>query len=131
QAEFLNAVGTFESEESPEAIKEMLESIESALGKSPPFRFGPRTIDLDILLFGELVLPDRSTWMARKRSAISDQRSEILTIPHLKIDKRRFVLEPLLELIDPETIHPVLGKPLSQSLSGILDQTCERTTIVL
>ncbi len=141
QPTFLNAVARIETDQSPTALKSILESIEFSLKKSPPFRFGPRTIDLDILLYGNLVLPDAKTWMTKKRSAISrerrtspeagDQRSEILTIPHLKMDKRRFVLEPLLELIDPATIHPVSGKPLAAFLQSTLDQTCTRTAIVL
>lgn len=121
QSSFLNASATFETNASPESVKLTLETIEKALGKSPPFRFGPRTIDLDILLFGDLILPSINEWPENQK----------LSVPHPKLHLRRFVLDPLLELIDPATIHPALGKPLSAFFNATLDQACARTTIVL
>ena len=80
QADFLNAVAMIETENEPEEILRVLHAIEKRLGKSPPFRFGPRTIDLDLLLYGgqTINLPQ-------------------LQVPHPEIANRSFVKSGLLE----------------------------------
>lgn len=110
QADFLNAVAVFDTTDSPEFIHGKLQGIERALKKSPPFRFGPRTIDLDILLYGEQII----------------QTSD-LTVPHPKLHQRRFVLEPLIELGGGEMVHPIQQKRLNDFLPHIIDQECKRT----
>lgn len=110
QADFLNAVAVFDATDSPEFIHGKLQGIERALKKSPPFRFGPRTIDLDILLYGEQII----------------QTSD-LTVPHPKLHQRRFVLEPLIELGAGEMVHPIQQKKLNDFLPHIIDQECKRT----
>ena len=72
-------------------------------GAGVPFVLGPRTIDLDILLFGDLVMnqPD-------------------LVIPHPLMAARKFVLAPLVE-IAPDAVHPVLNKTTSQLLGELRD----------
>src|SRR3989338_7615819 len=68
QDDFLNAVAACATEKSPEEVHSILNGIEDSLGKAPPFRFGPRTIDLDLLLHGN-------------QSQIANRKSE-LVIPH-------------------------------------------------
>jgi 2-amino-4-hydroxy-6-hydroxymethyldihydropteridine diphosphokinase len=82
QDDFLNAVATFSAELSADATYDFLHKIEKKLRKRPLFRFGPRTIDLDLLLHGNDIVESSS-----------------LTIPHPRMHERRFVLEPMLELI--------------------------------
>lgn len=110
QADFLNAVAVFDTTDSPEVIHGKLQGIERTLKKSPPFRFGPRTIDLDILLYGKQII----------------QTSD-LTVPHPKLHQRRFVLEPLIELGAGEIVHPIQQKKLNDFLPHIIDQECKRT----
>jgi 2-amino-4-hydroxy-6-hydroxymethyldihydropteridine diphosphokinase len=87
QPDFLNAVVEVETELGPENLLEECKRIESELGRSEGGpRHGPRPIDIDILLLGEL-----------------EYESERLRIPHRDLETRRFVLEPLKELA-PELV---------------------------
>ena len=106
QADFLNAAAAFENDAPAEKIHNCLQSIEKTLNKNPPYRYGPRTIDLDILLYG-------------------DERINLpgLIIPHPKMHERRFVLEPLAELLDSAAIQT--------SLETLHDQKCLKTPIKL
>jgi len=127
QPDFLNAAVSFESDESlPDAHAKLLE-IERKLKKSPPFRFGPRTIDLDIALVDDLILPDKLRWMADRVRPVEEQREQ-LYVPHLRLDQRRFVLDPLCDILDPRTPHPVLGTTFEALLEAVSDQPCVRTT---
>ena len=107
QNDFLNCCAVCETDLSAEATRHILVGIEDALGKAPPFRYGPRTIDLDLLLYGNDIIdtPD-------------------LIVPHPRMHERRFVLEPLCELIDPSELHPVLKKSWESLLEDTLDQGC-------
>ena len=88
---FLNAVVRGETDLAPEALLAACLSLETELGRHRVVHHGPRTLDVDLLLYGSLV------W-----------DSERLKIPHPRLHERRFVLVPLVE-IDPEARHPVLG----------------------
>lgn len=112
QADFLNAAAVFASDEDPREIKRALEAIETELKKATPFANGPRTIDLDLLLWADAVL-----------------REPGLTIPHPRMHLRRFVLEPLLELLPPEEKHPVLHTPWISLLEATRMQRIERTAL--
>ena len=114
QADFLNAVAAFESNASPEDVQEKLRAIEQALKKNPPYPKGPRTIDLDFLLYGNTVM-----------------ETPALTIPHPRMHERRFVLEPLMELLQPDTLHPTLRTSWSAIMGKTLAQKCEKTAIQL
>jgi 2-amino-4-hydroxy-6-hydroxymethyldihydropteridine diphosphokinase len=82
QADFLNACLRIETELGPEELLDACKAVERELGRAPGGRrHGPRPIDVDVLLLGEL-----------------EWRSERLTLPHPEVTSRRFVLEPLLEL---------------------------------
>lgn len=128
QEDFLNAVAMLDADHSPDEIYEFLSHIERHLGKNPPFRFGPRTIDLDLLLHGTGIHPDAETWHASHQAKESDGP---LIIPHPRMHERRFVLEPLSELMDPLGKHPVLEKTWEELLEGTLDQEVEKVRIIL
>jgi 2-amino-4-hydroxy-6-hydroxymethyldihydropteridine diphosphokinase len=91
---FLNGVVEIETELSPSLLLKCLKSIEKELGRKDTKRWGPRIIDLDILLYGDLIIADDN-----------------LKIPHPLLTERNFVLTPLRE-IAPDAIHPVLGKKI-------------------
>jgi len=92
QAWFLNCALALQTEETPEELMRSMLQIEQQMGRQRVQRKGPRTIDIDILLFSNVTFdtPD-------------------LTIPHPAMAHRRFVLEPLAE-IAPDVMHPVLKK---------------------
>lgn len=96
---FLNGVAEIATSLSPRELLGYLQSIEAALGRAPDHRPGTaRTMDLDILLFGDTVMDEPG-----------------LTIPHPRLAKRRFVLAPLVALA-PALRHPVLKVPATELL---------------
>ncbi len=114
QEDFLNAVACFGTTDTPEQIRKSLNHMEQSLGKATPFTNGPRTIDLDVLLYDEQVMTVTA-----------------LTIPHPRMHERRFVLEPLCELVPPNEKHPVLGQSWESLLEASLDQSCDLTEQML
>ncbi len=110
QPAFLNLVAELRGSTlpSPEQTMARLLRIEYALGRKRDIPMGPRTIDLDLLIFKDQHI-----------------ETEFLTVPHPRLALRRFVLVPLNELV-PTLVHPVLGKPISE----LLAQTKDRSTVV-
>lgn len=103
QPQFINSVAEIETELSPHGLLEKLRSVENKLGRVRETKWGPRTIDLDIIFYGNEVLNDPD-----------------LTIPHPEAHKRRFVLEPLEE-IAPTFEHPVLKQSITELLASLND----------
>jgi 2-amino-4-hydroxy-6-hydroxymethyldihydropteridine diphosphokinase len=101
QAWFLNCVVALETTESPEQVMAAILEIEQEMGRQRIQRKGPRTIDIDILLFGDNILD-----------------SPALIIPHPAMHERRFVLQPLAE-IAPGARHPLQNKTAQQLLDGL------------
>ncbi len=128
QDAFLNAVAHLEADVPPQSIHELLQSIEKSLSKKTLFRFGPRNIDLDLLLHGSDVLPDSARWKAANET---DDLTSSLILPHPRMHERRFVLEPLTELLEPTATHPIIGKTWKELLEGTMDQDVARLPIQL
>lgn len=98
QAPFLNAVAVFETSQSPSGVLARLLAAEKTRGRTREVRWGPRTLDLDLLLFGDATVAEPG-----------------LTIPHPELVNRRFVLEPLLEA------WPGAALPDGTRLAGLLE----------
>lgn len=98
---FVNGVAEVWAELSAHSLLERLQMIEKTIGREPGVKWGPRVIDLDILLCGGDVVED-----------------EDLVIPHPRLHERRFVLVPLAELM-PELVHPVLNRTISELLAAV------------
>jgi 2-amino-4-hydroxy-6-hydroxymethyldihydropteridine diphosphokinase len=107
QPDFLNAVAQLDTDLSPEALLDALHAIERRHGRERPFRDAPRTLDLDLLLYGE--------------ERISGER---LAVPHPRMHERAFVLAPLLEL-DPQAVVPGKGSAATL-LAACAGQRVER-----
>ncbi len=101
QNRYLNAVARLETTLPPGGLLAVLQRIELQLGRVRRERWGPRTIDLDLLLYDDLVIdtPD-------------------LVIPHPCMHERRFVLEPLAA-IAPHMVHPVLQRTIAALLDAV------------
>lgn len=126
QADFLNAVGHFSTRSSPEQIRDHLQWIEKTLKKNPPFRNGPRTIDLDLLLFGKMVLPDTDSW----RTIASGEATNRLVIPHPRMHTRAFVITPLHEM-GIAGKHPVLQLSWQEIAKNLATEPLKKTDIQL
>ncbi|XVJ64783.1 MAG: 2-amino-4-hydroxy-6-hydroxymethyldihydropteridine diphosphokinase [Lacibacter sp.] len=103
QKAFLNQVIVITTDLAAEKLMESLLDIEQQLGRIRIEKFGPRTIDLDILFFDDLVM-----------------KSKLVTLPHPAIQDRRFVLVPLAEL-SPRKVHPVYKQTISSLLKKCTD----------
>lgn len=105
---FLNGVVKISTSRNPLELLLFLQSIESQLGRKAVNHSGPRTIDLDMILYGKRVV-----------------QTSNLILPHPKMTQRTFVLVPLIE-IEPHIIHPTERKPLTEILSKIESPTSVR-----
>ncbi len=103
QEDFLNAVAEIKTGLTANELLKVCNSIELELKRERIIRWGPRTIDLDILLYGDMIINE-----------------EKLTIPHPRMNERKFVLEPLSE-IAPRVLHPVYNKTVGELLLELPD----------
>jgi 2-amino-4-hydroxy-6-hydroxymethyldihydropteridine diphosphokinase len=101
---FVNYAVKIETELDPLSLLNLLKSIEQEAGRVPhTIRFGPRVLDLDIILYDDAV-----------------QNDSRLTIPHPRMHKRRFVLKPICD-IDPDIIHPLLQQTMRDLLENLAE----------
>ncbi len=105
QPDFYNAVVQIDTQLGPSALLQALHEIEQQMGRVRARHWGERCIDLDLLLFNDLIL-----------------HSDSLTIPHPRAHERRFVLDPLIELLGEDYEFPGKG-PLGQLRSRCSQQT--------
>lgn len=92
QPKYLNAIAIAETELDPRGLLIVMLEIENKLGRKREVHWGPRTIDLDLIVFGDEIID-----------------SEVLVLPHPRAHERKFVLEPWLE-IEPDAYIPGIGE---------------------
>jgi 2-amino-4-hydroxy-6-hydroxymethyldihydropteridine diphosphokinase len=108
--DFLNAVAALDTTLAPLDLLAALQAIEARHGRERPYHHAPRTLDLDLLAHGDSML-----------------RTPALTLPHPRLHRRAFVLEPLAELA-PNLVLPGLG-PLARWRAAAADQVVERLSV--
>ena len=102
---FINMVVKFETSHDPFVLLDQIETVQQAAGRiTDPIRFGPRILDLDIILYDDRIID-----------------SERLVVPHPRMHKRRFVLKPICD-IDPTIRHPVLKQEMQVLLKQLGDE---------
>ncbi|MDP4854428.1 MAG: 2-amino-4-hydroxy-6-hydroxymethyldihydropteridine diphosphokinase, partial [Saprospiraceae bacterium] len=104
QDSYLNQVISVQTNLSPYELLNIIHQIEKDLGRIREIHYGPRTIDIDILYYGEIIID-----------------IENLKIPHPHIQKRRFILVPLSEIL-PQMHHPLLKKTNQELLNMVKDE---------
>jgi len=105
QRDFLNLVAECETEISPGELVAKVKEIERAVGRTETFRFGPREIDIDILLYGD-----------------AEVHQPGLDIPHREMVNRAFVLVPFAE-IAPNVVHPTERRTIAELASQLRDSS--------
>lgn len=103
QDSYLNQVISVQTDRTPNELLKDIHSIEKELGRIRNVHYGARTIDIDILYYGERII-----------------NAKRLKIPHPHIQKRRFILVPLSE-VSPEMLHPLLKKTNQELLDVVKD----------
>ena len=96
QPTFLNAAVAGQTDFTAPALLQVLLDLERQLGRERPYPGAPRTVDLDLILYGNAVIED-----------------PVLIVPHPRFRERRFVLEPLAEIV-PDWVDPVTGRTVRQ-----------------
>jgi 2-amino-4-hydroxy-6-hydroxymethyldihydropteridine diphosphokinase len=101
QGKYLNAAAVIETDLDAHGLLRVLEGIEAQFGRIRSVHWGERTLDLDLLLFGEEIISTLE-----------------LTVPHPRLRVRRFVLEPLAE-VAPEAVDPVTKRTIADLLAAL------------
>lgn len=108
QPDFLNIAVAADTDLQPRALLDEVKRIEHDVGRRPTFRWGPRVLDIDILLYGNEIVTEPD-----------------LSIPHPRLEERAFVLAPLAD-IAPDAAHPTLQKAVKDLLAGVLGRDSVR-----
>jgi 2-amino-4-hydroxy-6-hydroxymethyldihydropteridine diphosphokinase len=105
--DYINAVACIDTAFAPHALLQALQDIEQAHGRERPYRNAPRTLDLDLLLYGDQTIA-----------------TDTLTVPHPRMHERGFVLAPLAE-VNPDLVIPGVG-PVRDYLPLVASQAVEK-----
>ena len=103
QPSFLNQIVGISTTKKPQDLLKVLQEIEDSMGRERKIKWGPRTLDLDILFYNDQIINELG-----------------LVIPHPEIQNRRFILKPLNE-VAPELIHPIIGKSIEELYKSCSD----------
>ncbi|MEX0339586.1 MAG: 2-amino-4-hydroxy-6-hydroxymethyldihydropteridine diphosphokinase [Arenibacterium sp.] len=119
--DFVNAVVAIATDDPPKTVLKQLHDIESSFDRQRDVRWAARTLDLDLIASGDLVVPDEGhlqTWMNLPLEAQQKHAPDQLILPHPRLQDRAFVLVPLCD-IAPDWQHPVLGKTARAMLAAL------------
>lgn len=119
--DYVNAALTANTNLPVEKVLERLHQVEDDLGRQRSDRWGARACDLDLIAFGDRVLPDIDTYNAWRNMPLAQQKIETpqeLILPHPRVQERAFVLVPIRDVL-PNWEHPVTGQSLSEMINAL------------
>lgn len=119
--DYVNAVVDVSTNLPPPILLNHLHTIEYKFDRKRKNRWGSRTLDLDLLAYGDLVLPDFQTFNRWSNMEIAQQATRVpseLILPHPRMHERGFVLVPMARIV-PDWRHPVLGKTVQEMLDDL------------
>lgn len=115
QPDYMNAAARFSANLTPQDVMRLLLDVERKLGRVRDVRWGPRTLDMDLIAHGSHILPDVERWRVL---AGGEDTVEPLVLPHPRAHLRIFVLRPLHD-IAPDWRHPVLSQTATELLAEL------------
>ena len=122
--DYVNAVAGFHTRLGPSAVLDLLHEVEAEFGRQREQRWGMRTLDLDLLAYGDDVVPDLDSYKIWQELPLELQKTkapEHLILPHPRLHERAFVLVPFRE-IAPDWRHPVLGKTITELCDALPEE---------
>jgi 2-amino-4-hydroxy-6-hydroxymethyldihydropteridine diphosphokinase len=114
--DYVNAVAVVSTDLAPQDLLAALHRIEASLGRQRSARWGARTVDIDLIAYGQRVLPDVAVfrdWLGLPLEQQQTRAPDQLILPHPRMQDRAFVLVPMQE-VAPDWTHPVLKRTVRQ-----------------
>ena len=118
--DYVNAAFAVRAEGRPEDLLACLHAVEARFGRARRQRWGSRSLDLDLVAWGDRIAPDRAVlerWMEMPPEAQKSAVPDALILPHPRVQDRAFVLVPLAD-VAPGWVHPALGLSVAEMLAA-------------
>ncbi|WP_120634424.1 2-amino-4-hydroxy-6-hydroxymethyldihydropteridine diphosphokinase [Ruegeria sp. EL01] len=119
--DYVNAAALIASDKTPVDLLQVLHEIEHQFGRERVQRWGMRTLDLDLVAWGDTVLPDHAgfdRWLTLSPQDQRQQAPDQLVLPHPRLQDRAFVLVPMAD-VAPDWHHPVLGRTVTEMIAKL------------
>lgn len=122
--DFINVAAALDVDEPAEILLQKLHDVEDEFGRERPSRWAQRTLDIDLIAYGDCVAPDRETfehWMSLPLEDQMKQAPDQLILPHPRVQDRGFALIPLAD-VAPDWRHPILGKTIKEMADALPEE---------
>lgn len=122
--DFINVAAELLVDKPAEILMKTLHQIEDEFGRERPTRWAQRTLDIDLIAYGDCIQPDRETfeyWKNLPLDAQMKQAPDQLILPHPRVQDRGFALIPLAD-VAPDWCHPILGKTIKEMAEALSEE---------